>query len=141
MYIRTSVSPLFMSSLPHASYCPLPQLLEPALPAPTCACLPCISTGLTCPHLPLPAFTCLACLHLPPPASAWPCSAFPALPGLAYPLLRLSCIVRSCPALLAFVQPYFTSPGFACFAVLSSFVPFVYLLFLLFLSLLSAHWY
>ena len=111
-------------------------------PVPTCASLPCI-------HPSSPALTCL---HLPSPALTWPSSACPALPSLAYPPLRLSCIVRSCPALLALIRPSFGSPGLACFAwltcfaypallVLCSFVPFVCLLFLLFLCSLSVPWF
>ena len=124
MYIDLCFPP--MSSLPHASYCPctctylrLPPLNPPGLP-----CLTCL--------------TCLTCLCLPPPAFAWPCSAFSALPGLAYPPcaspylpLCLSCIVRSCPALLVFVLPCIASSGLACFACLvflCSFCSFVPLL-------------
>ena len=116
MYIRTSVSALFMSSLPHASYCPC-----------TCTYLRLPSLHFAWPYLPLPALPAFACLRPPSPAFAWPCSAFSALPGLAYPPLRLSCIVRSCPALPAFARPCFASSGLACFAWLACFACPVFL--------------
>ena len=100
MYINASVFPL--SSIPYASYYPS-----------ICTYLPLPTLHFDRPNLPSHALTYLYLPRLPLPAFAWPSSTFSVLPGLAYPHLRLSCILWSYSTLLVFIRSCFASSGLA----------------------------